>query len=301
MHPKTLIILTAYNVIANWVPIMSMLVLVVWLVLQYMIDQRTETIQRAFRSAACLVLVMAVIEYLLGQSGDGLLAWAYANPNGTIGVVSAIALFFFAVRITPISFGRTEVVAASAGFQKSPGYLSELDGRIIAVHESGHALLLAGVYENIPDITASIVPDLSSLGRILLSDALLQSTSMLEWNMMLSLGGNAAEYVLFGERYSGSGRDFTNWEGYARQFLLITGAEPFFADPQNPHESETNARSLTRMKDGQMAKVREYLNINRDILDELAQTLQKEKTLQRDGLIGFLTRAQRTEFIRRQA
>ena len=137
--------------------------------------------------------------------------------------------------------GRKEVAAedlneavekAIAGLQKKSRVIKENERRIVAFHETGHALTAAFTEGADPVHKISIIPrGVAALGYTLQmpeDDRYLKSQKELYGEIDVLLGGRAAELVTFGEVSTGAGNDLQRATDIARSMLTDYGMSDRF-------------------------------------------------------------------------
>jgi len=187
-----------------------------------------------------------------------------------------------------------------AGYQRKGAVISEKDKKIIAYHETGHALVTARLKNATPVHKITIIPRTSgALGytmqveeeeRVLMSkeDAFNQLTTL--------TGGRAAEEVVFNSITSGASNDIEKATAIARAMVTRYGMSDQFdmvaleqvsnpylsADANMVCSSETAARIDAEV--GEIIrkaheKAKEILENNRELMDKLAGFLLEKETI----------------------
>jgi cell division protease FtsH len=177
--------------------------------------------------------------------------------------------------------------------------LTEQERRIVAYHESGHALCRRLVGLDPPEIM-SIVPRGPALGFVASApseDRYLNSRKQLLSEVVTALGGRAAEEEVFGEAYSGAADDLSRVHKICVQmvteFGMTVATEPLEGTPlalptgdyalsdQTRRDVDLNAQALAEMA---FSRARQLLALNRDCLDDLAVNALERETLTREDL-----------------
>jgi cell division protease FtsH len=186
----------------------------------------------------------------------------------------------------------------SVGSQQSRR-LNELERRIVAYHESGHALCRRLVGLDPPEIL-SIVPRGPALGFVAHSpteDSYLRSRRQLLDEVVTLLGGRAAEEEVFDEAYSGAADDLARVHAICVQMVTEFGmtvshgppdsaplAQPTgdyaMSDHTRQHVDE-DALELAHMA---YARARQLMEANRACLNDLAANALERETLTREDL-----------------
>jgi cell division protease FtsH len=177
--------------------------------------------------------------------------------------------------------------------------LSPEDRERTAFHESGHALVGMLTPEADPVRKISIIPRGMALGVTLStpdSDRVSYSREELEAKIKVSLGGRAAEEVVYGKITTGAESDIQQLTQIARQMVGRWGMSEKIgpiavlpsesAGPFLPGVSETSPETqrliddeVHRMVDEAHAEVTQILSDHRDQLDSLAHALLEAETL----------------------
>ena len=131
-----------------------------------------------------------------------------------------------------------------AGLEKKSRRLSEQEKRVVAFHESGHAICAAACPGADPVQKISIIPrGIGALGYTLqmpLEDRYLMSRSELVNRLTVLYGGRAAEELVFGDFTTGAGDDIRKASDLARRMVGqygmsdSMGAVDYGGEMQNP-------------------------------------------------------------------
>ena len=186
----------------------------------------------------------------------------------------------------------------SVGSQQSRR-LTQDERRIVAYHESGHAICRRLVGLDPPEIL-SIVPRGPALGFVAHSpteDRYLRSRKDLLDELVTLLGGRAAEEEVFGEAYSGAADDLSRVHQICVQMVTEFGMTPAKDQPdpaplavptgdyalsdETRRDVDLNAQELARMA---YWRARQLVSINRRCLDDLAANALERETLTREDL-----------------
>ncbi|HKG36786.1 MAG TPA: AAA family ATPase [Solirubrobacterales bacterium] len=186
----------------------------------------------------------------------------------------------------------------SVGSQQSRR-LTDEERRIVAYHEAGHALCRRLVGLDPPEIL-SIVPRGPALGFVAHSvaeDRYLQSRKQLMDEVVVLLGGRAAEEEVFDEAYSGAADDLSRVHEICVQMVTEFGMKLSDETPQNAPQAlptgdyamsdqtrrdvDLDAQELARM--GSM-RARQLISLNRECLEALVANALERETLTRNDL-----------------
>jgi cell division protease FtsH len=177
--------------------------------------------------------------------------------------------------------------------------LSQEDRERTAYHESGHALVGMLTPNADPVRKVSIIPRGQALGVTLStpdSDRVSYSREELETKIRVSLGGRAAEEVVYGHITTGAESDLQQLTNIARQMVgrwgmsdklgPITWLPSDSQGPLLPGASDTSNQThwlvdeeVHRLVDEAHEEVTQLLSEHRDALDNLAHALLKAETL----------------------
>jgi cell division protease FtsH len=200
------------------------------------------------------------------------------------------------------------------GLEKKNRMINEKEKRIVAYHESGHALVAMSVPTADPVNKVSIIPrGIAALGytqQLPTEDRYLMTRQELLDRLCVLLGGRVAEELVFGDISTGAQNDLQRATAIARSMVaeygmserlgLVTYSQqqrPMFlnggpaAAPPKEYSEETAraideeiSRLLTEAHD----QVRHILTDRRDQLEILSATLLEKETLQGDELEALL-------------
>src|SRR4051812_1109335 len=186
----------------------------------------------------------------------------------------------------------------SVGSQQSRR-LTEEERRIVAYHEAGHALTRRLCGLDPPEIL-SIVPRGPALGFVGHSpseDRYLRSRKDLMDEIVILLGGRAAEEEVFDEAYSGAADDLARVQQVCVQMVTEFGmtishgppdsaplAQPtgdYAMSDRTRRDVDENAQELAHMP---YARARQLMKVNRRCLEDLATNALERETLTREDL-----------------
>lgn len=179
----------------------------------------------------------------------------------------------------------------SASLAAPPFLRSERDEKTIALHEAGHVLAYALIDEDLTP-SASIKEKGDSQGRVGSTgkDDRILTRSELEWQMLLSLSGQAAEIVLMGQPYNGSVSDQGHWYTHAVNYLDNGFGEVVYVETPSAEEVEHKMHVLKRLRERQLTYLVRFQEANKEVLKHLAATLEREKEMDAAALESFLER-----------
>lgn len=213
------------------------------------------------------------------------------------------------------TIGQSQIEAAIdrviAGPERKSRAMSDHEKKVIAYHESGHALVGHVLPNTDPIHKISIVSRGRALGWTLAlptEDKYLQTKSELKDTMAMLLGGRTAEELIFGDPTTGASDDIDRVASIARamiteygmseklgpQRLGSGGGEVFLGKEQGgrPDYSDELAAAIDEEATGLVDEAHEQasriLTTHRSVLDALAAHLIEHETLEGDELEALL-------------
>jgi len=194
-----------------------------------------------------------------------------------------------------------------AGLQKKTRIISPEERRIVAFHETGHAMIAAFTPGSDPVQKISIVPrGFGALGYTLqmpVEDRYLMTEEELLGKIDVLMGGRAAEELIFGKISTGAANDLTKATDIARRMITDYGMSVRFrhtaltqrgagmtggvSQPQEPmlHREYSEAtqqyidEEIARIIDQRYTGAKEKLQDNRPLLEQIAGILLEKETL----------------------
>ncbi|MDR2304304.1 MAG: ATP-dependent zinc metalloprotease FtsH [Treponema sp.] len=193
-----------------------------------------------------------------------------------------------------------------AGLQKKTRIISPEERRIVAFHETGHALIAAFTANSDPVQKISIVPrGFGALGYTLqmpIEDRYLMTEEELLGKIDVLLGGRAAEDLIFGKISTGAANDLTKATDIARKMITDYGMSERFRNvaltqrgagmlgPQAQQEpvfhreySEATQQyvdeEIARMVETRYLHAKNMLQEKRPLLEKVAATLLEKESL----------------------
>jgi cell division protease FtsH len=190
-----------------------------------------------------------------------------------------------------------------AGPQRRSRLMKELERKITAYHEGGHALVAAALRNTDPVTKITILPRGRALGYTMVmpvDDKYSTTRNELLDQLAYALGGRAAEEIVFHDPSTGAANDIDKATGTARKMVTEYGmssvigsvklgsgnSEPFMgrdAGSSGPEYSDELAAKIDAevrtLIDSAHDEAYEILTENRDVLDRLAFELLDKETL----------------------
>jgi cell division protease FtsH len=193
-----------------------------------------------------------------------------------------------------------EAIERSVLGLRRPIVLGADERRLIAYHESGHALMGLLIPGADPVKKLTIVPRGLSLGSTYsqpIDDRYNYPEAYLRGRISLALGGRAAEEVAYGAVTTGAESDLQQVNQVARSMVARFGMSPKIGpinltQPGDGAASEHFSEETARLLDEEVRRIVEechreavrLLNENRDRLDRLAAAVLKKDTLDQDEI-----------------
>ncbi|MGE5188450.1 MAG: ATP-dependent zinc metalloprotease FtsH [Gemmatimonadota bacterium] len=199
-----------------------------------------------------------------------------------------------------------------AGLQKKHRVMSPREKEIVAVHESGHAIVAESVAHADPVHKISVIPrGIAALGYTQqqpVEDRYLLTRSELLDRLAVLLGGRVAEELVFGEISTGAQNDLQRATEIARSMVadygmserlgLVTYERPrqplFLPGGGSPERSYSEERAseideeISRVIEEAHQRVRRILSDHRAVLDDLARLLSRKEIVQGEELRAML-------------
>jgi cell division protease FtsH len=194
-----------------------------------------------------------------------------------------------------------------AGLRKKSRLINPHEREVVAVHESGHALVAAFTEGADKVHKISIIPrGIGALGhtqQLPTDDRYLMTRKELEARVDVLFGGRAAESIVFDEISTGAANDLDRATDIVRSMVLEYGMSDtlgpmtfprrhgpaFLGDragllPEHREYSEATAQALDaevkRILDEQLARVTALLTEKRSLLDRVSKALLDKETLE---------------------
>ena len=201
-----------------------------------------------------------------------------------------------------------------AGSEKKNTVLTDMEKRLVAYHEIGHALVSALEKEATPVTKITIVPHTDgALGYTLYlpeEEKYLSTKDELLVKLRSLLGGRAAEQVVFGTQTNGASNDIQQATSLARNMVALYGMSEELglmaaASVKNQYldgqtymdcSQETSAKvdaAVMRLLNEAYADARRILVENRGLLDEISEFLLIKETITGEELMQFVNVAKK--------
>ncbi len=200
-----------------------------------------------------------------------------------------------------------------AGTEKKNTVLTEMEKRLVAYHEVGHALVSALEKHAQPVSKITIVPHTSgALGYTMYlpeEEKFLSTRQELEVELKSLVGGRAAEQLVFGVQTTGAANDLQRATSLARNMVSQYGMSKELglmttATTQNSYldgqaymdcSQDTAAQvdnEVRKMLDKAFDDALNILKTHRELLDEIAEYLLLKETITGEELMAYVNAAQ---------
>jgi cell division protease FtsH len=203
------------------------------------------------------------------------------------------------------------IMRVIAGPEKKTRVMSEKERRVTAFHEMGHALVAHFLENTDPVHKISVISRGQALGYTIslpTEDKFLTTRAELSDTMAMTLGGRAAEEIVFGEVTTGASNDLEKVTATAKQMVMRFGmsdklgprvfghdhGQPFLGREfsSEPDYSDEIAREIDdeirRIVEEAHQTARQVLEDHRQSLDMTSEILLKRETIEREQFIELL-------------
>ncbi len=188
------------------------------------------------------------------------------------------------------------------GLEKKSKVIKPQEKKRIAYHEAGHATIGWLTEHAAPLVKVTIVPRGKSLGAAwyLPEERQITTTEQLLDEMCMTMGGRAAEEVVFGNISTGALSDLEKVTKQANAMISIYGLnkeignvsyydssgqnEYGFSKPYSEETAQKIDKEIKLMIEGQYERAKNILRDNRDKLDILAQKLIDKEVIFKEDL-----------------
>jgi cell division protease FtsH len=203
------------------------------------------------------------------------------------------------------------IMRVIAGPEKKTRVMSEKERRVTAFHEMGHALVAHYLENTDPVHKISVISRGQALGYTIslpTEDKFLTTRAELLDTMAMTLGGRAAEELVFSEVTTGASNDLEKVTATAKQMVMRFGmseklgprvfghdhGQPFLGREFNsePDYSDDVAREIDaeirRIVEEAHQVARDILSDHRDELDRTSEILLRRETIEREQFLQLL-------------
>jgi cell division protease FtsH len=203
------------------------------------------------------------------------------------------------------------IMRVVAGPEKKTRVMSEKERLITAYHEMGHAIVGNYLENADPVHKISIISRGQALGYTIslpTEDKFLTTRAELQDNMAMTLGGRAAEEIIFSEITTGASNDLEKVTATAKQMVMRFGmseklgprvfghdhGQPFLGREfsSEPDYSDEIAREIDdeirRIVESAHQTAKNILETHRSKLEQISEVLLKRETIEREEFEGLL-------------
>jgi cell division protease FtsH len=203
------------------------------------------------------------------------------------------------------------IMRVIAGPEKKTRVMSDKERRITAYHEMGHAIVGHYLEHADPVHKISVVGRGQALGYTISlpqEDKFLTTRAELTDTMAMTLGGRAAEEIVFDEITTGASNDLEKVTATAKQMVMRFGmsaklgprvfghehAQPFLGREfsSEPDYSDEIAREIDdeirRIIEAAHQRAKDILTERREALERISEILVKRETIERDQFEALL-------------
>jgi cell division protease FtsH len=204
------------------------------------------------------------------------------------------------------------IMRVIAGPEKKTRVMSDKERRITAYHEMGHALVGHFLPNADPIHKISVISRGQALGYTISlpgEDKFLTTRAELSDNMAMTLGGRAAEEIIFSEVTTGASNDLEKVTQTAKQMVMRFGmseklgprvfghdhGQPFLGREfsAEPDYSDEIAREIDdeirRIVEAAHVQAKEILTSHREDLEKLSEILIKRETIEKEQFESLLS------------
>jgi ATP-dependent metalloprotease FtsH len=187
------------------------------------------------------------------------------------------------------------------GLEKKNKVITPKEKKVIAFHEAGHATVSWMLEHAAPLVKVTIVPRGQSLGAAwyLPAERLIVQTEQMLDEMCATLGGRAAEKIIFNKISTGALSDLEKVTKQARAMVTVYGLNEevgnitYYDSSGNdsfvkPYSEETGRKidkEISKMIEAQYVRAIELLDQNREKLTVLAELLLEKEVIFKDDLL----------------
>ena len=186
------------------------------------------------------------------------------------------------------------------GLEKKNKVITQKEKKVIAFHEAGHATVSWLLEHAAPLVKVTIVPRGQSLGAAwyLPAERLIVQTEQMLDEMCATLGGRAAEKVIFNKISTGALSDLEKVTKQARAMVTVYGlneevgnityydssGNDSFVKPYSDETARTIDKEISKMIEAQYQRAITLLDDNKEKLAILAELLLEKEVIFKDDL-----------------
>jgi len=187
------------------------------------------------------------------------------------------------------------------GLEKKNKVITPKEKKTIAYHEAGHATVSWMLEHAAPLVKVTIVPRGQSLGAAwyLPAERMIVQTEQMLDEMCATLGGRAAEKIIFNKISTGALSDLEKVTKQARAMVTVYGlneevgnityydssGNDAFVKPYSEETAKTIDKEISKMIEAQYLRAIELLDANKEKLTILAELLLEKEVIFKDDLM----------------
>lgn len=187
------------------------------------------------------------------------------------------------------------------GLEKKNKVITPKEKKTIAFHEAGHATVSWMLEHAAPLVKVTIVPRGQSLGAAwyLPAERMIVQTEQMLDEMCATLGGRAAEKIIFDKISTGALSDLEKVTKQARAMVTVYGlnnkvgnityydssGNDSFVKPYSENTAKTIDEEISKMIESQYQRAIKILNKHKEKLTTLAELLLEKEVIFKDDLI----------------
>jgi cell division protease FtsH len=177
------------------------------------------------------------------------------------------------------------------GLERRSLVISDEERRLVAVHEAGHALCACLLPASDKVHSATIIPHGQALGLVMRlpdHDRFCIPVEKLEADLIVAMGGRAAEEVVFGPKKvtTGAASDITHATNIVTKMVTEWGMSPAIGMVRVARSGDSLPREveqeIRRIIDEMYEAAKTCIEDNRDALDALTKALLEHETIEGD-------------------
>ena len=192
------------------------------------------------------------------------------------------------------------------GLEKKNKIITPEEKKTIAFHEAGHAMVSWLLEYAAPLVKVTIVPRGQSLGAAwyLPEERMIVRTEQMLDEMCATLGGRAAEKVIFDKISTGALSDLEKVTRQAKAMVTVYGlndeignityydssgqSDYSFSKPYSEETAQKIDKEISKIVEKQYERACDLVNQNQDKLTELANRLLEKEVIFKDDLVSIL-------------
>ena len=192
------------------------------------------------------------------------------------------------------------------GLEKKNKIITQEEKKTIAFHEAGHAMVSWLLEHAAPLVKVTIVPRGQSLGAAwyLPEERMIVRTEQMLDEMCATLGGRAAEKVIFDKISTGALSDLEKVTRQAKAMVMVYGlndeignityydssgqSDYSFSKPYSEETAQKIDKEISKIVENQYKRACELVNKNKDKLTALANRLLEKEVIFKDDLVSIL-------------